>query len=98
MISRAVVIPALCRLDRTSLEQRHGCERRVLRPRPETLEREPGFPAWIDVHEDVVVLLLGWLTPPIEVLRIAGRHFDARSARENRVLLGAATAEHQVFH
>ena len=75
----------------------HGCER-LGRPRPETIESELGLLAGFNVHQNVVVLLLGGLTLPIEVWRIACRQFDAGSAWEDRILLCAAAAQHQVFH
>src|SRR6476620_3482666 len=75
----------------------HGCER-FGRPRPETIECESGFLAGLNVRQNVVVLLLGRFTLPVEVWRIVGRQLDAGSAWEYRVLLCAAAAQHQVFH
>ena len=79
------------------LEKLHGCER-LSRPRSEAIEGELGLLAGFNIHQDVVVLFLGRLTLPIKVRRIVRRQLDARSAREDRVLFGAATAKHQVFH
>src|SRR5262245_13835884 len=82
---------------RDLLEQLHGGIR-VGRPWPEAIEREPGLLAGLGVDEDVIVLLLRRLTLPIEIRRIVGRHLDAGAARQDRILLGAAAAHHQVFH
>ena len=43
-------------------EQFHGGER-LGRPRPEATEGKFGFLSGIDIHEDVVVILLGRLAP-----------------------------------
>ena len=73
------------------LEQLHG-PKRLGRPRPEAIEREPGFLAGFYIHKDVVVLLLGRFTLPVEIRRIVRRQLDARPAGENRILFRAATA------
>src|SRR5262247_1814161 len=106
MMSRAVVTHALPQLDQALLlkgpstrsrgKDLHGCER-LGRPRPGTIERKPALLAGFNVHQNVVVLLPRRLTLPIEIRRIVGGQFDGRSAWENRVLLGAAAAQHQVF-
>src|SRR4026207_1391900 len=80
-----------------SLEQLHGSER-LGRPWPEAVEGELGLLAGLNIHQDVVVLLLGRLTLPIEVRRTVRGQLDARAAWENRVLLRPAAAQHQVFH
>src|SRR5690242_16572163 len=81
----------------TLSEQLYGSEL-LGRPRPEAIEGELGLRAGFDVHEDIVVLLLGRLTLPIEIRRIVRRQLNARPAGENRILFCAATAQHQVFH
>src|SRR5262245_51214253 len=98
MISRAVATSALLLLPcRRLLEQLDGSER-LGRPRPEAIEGESSLLTRFDVHQRVVVLLLGRLPLPVEVRRIVCRELDARAPRENRILLRAATAKHQVFH
>src|SRR5262245_350378 len=80
-----------------SSEQLHGCER-FGRPWPEAIEAEPGLLAGVYIHKHVVVLLLGWLTLPVEIRRIVRRQLDARAPGENRILFRAAAAQHQVLH
>src|SRR4029077_4537783 len=72
-----------------SLEEFHGSER-LGRPPPEGVEGKLRLVAGFNVHEDVVVLLFGRLTLPIEIRRIVCWYLDARPAWENRVLFGAA--------
>src|SRR5208337_4562180 len=97
MMSSAVTMSADPRCHSTDLsEQPHGRER-LCRPRPEAIERELGLLSRLDVDQDIVVLLLGRLALPIEIRRIVRGHLDARTAREDGILFGAAAAQHQVF-
>src|SRR5512132_2638514 len=75
-----------------SAEQLHDLEWRG-RPRSEAIERERRPLAGLDVHEQVVIFLLGRLALPIEIRRIVRRNLDARPAGKNRVLFGTAAAE-----
>ena len=52
----------------------------------------------LHVNEDVVVILLGRLSIPIEIRRIVRRHFDGRLSGKDRILFRASAAEQQVFH
>src|SRR5262245_52153836 len=79
------------------LEHFHGCER-FSRPRPETVQCELCLLSGLDINKEVVVLLPRRLALPIEIRRIARRHLDGRTARENRGLLCASAAQHQVLH
>src|SRR6476660_3714148 len=98
MIRSAVAMSALPPLQSAySLEEFHGSER-LGRPRAEAIQRELRLLAGFYVHEDVVVLLFGRLALPIKIRRVIRWYLDARTAGENRVLFGAATAQHQVFH
>src|SRR5215510_2093355 len=78
-------------------EQLHGCER-LGRPWPEAVEGEPCLLAGLNIHQDVVVVLLGRLALPIEVRWIVRRLLNARATREDWVLLRPAAAQQQVFH
>src|SRR3954452_24198435 len=80
-----------------SLEKLLGSER-LRRPRPEAIESELRFLSRFDIDKDVIVLLLERLALPVEVRRIVGGHLDAGSTGKNRVLLGAATAQHQILY
>jgi hypothetical protein len=76
MITSVVAISAAQQYRSTDLlKQFYGCER-LCRPRPETTEGELGLLAGFDIHKDIVVLLLGWLTLPIEIRGIVCGHLD----------------------
>src|SRR6266436_4550080 len=70
----------------------------LCRPRPEPIESEFRILAGLDIDKHVIVLLLWSLSLPVEVRRIARGHLDARATRQDRVLLRAATAQHQILH
>src|SRR5215813_11571148 len=74
-----------------SAEQLHGLERRGC-PRSEAIERERRPLAGLDIHEQVVIFLLGRLALPVEIRRIVLGDLDARPAGKNRVLFGTAAA------
>src|SRR5262245_27556556 len=77
-------------------EQLHGLERRG-RPRSEAIERERRPLAGLDVHKQVVILLLGRLPLPVQIRWIACGDLEARPAGKNRVLFGTAAAEHEIL-
>src|SRR5215475_14653181 len=95
LIAGTLVVRVAC-LSFGWAEQLYGRER-FSRPRPEAIEGELGLLARFDIHQHIVVFLVRRLPLPVEVRRIVGRELDARAPRENRVLLGPATAEQQVL-
>src|SRR6266700_598878 len=70
----------------------------LCRPRPEPIESEFRLLARFDVHEDVIIFLLGRRALPVKIGRIVCGHLDAGSTGKNGVLLGAATAQHEILH
>src|SRR5260370_20854169 len=98
MIRRAVARTALpqsaavCSLEK--LLRSEG----LCRPRPEAIEGEFRLLVGLDIDKHVIVLLFRSLSLPVEVRRIARGHLDARATREDWVLFGATTPQHQILH
>src|SRR6266498_6037148 len=78
-------------------KQIYGRER-FSRPRPETIERKLRRLSGLHVHQKIVVFLLGRLAFPVEVLRVALGHLEARAARKDGILFRATATENEVFH
>src|SRR5258706_393463 len=70
----------------------------LCRPRPEPIESEFRLLARFDVHEDVIIFLLGRRALPVKIGRIVGGHLDARATRQDRVLFGTPAAQHEILH
>src|SRR5580765_6390707 len=81
----------------TSLVQLHTGEG-LRGPRTEAVQRKLRLLSGLDVNKDVVVFLLRTLALPILIERVVRWNLDVRAARQDRILLGAATAEQHVFH
>src|SRR5580765_3127365 len=79
-----------------SLEQFHGREW-LGRSGPKPVEGKLRLLSRLDVDQDVVVILLPSLPLPVQLGRIVRRHLHPRATGQDRVLLGPATAQHQVL-
>src|SRR5438477_12616516 len=69
----------------------------LCRPRPEPIEREFRLLARFDVHEDVIIFLLGRRALPVKIEWIVGGHLDARATRQDRLLFGTPAAQHETL-
>src|SRR5262249_10762772 len=74
-----------------------GGRERLRRSGAEAVDGELGRLTGLHVDEDVVVVFSRALALPVLVGRVARRDLDARSTGEDRILLGATAAQHQVL-